>query len=601
MSTVETRSAAKKRKTAPGAAAAGGSRAPNGRRRGMFAQMRFSKAQPWGTYGAMRVERGTSDNVSRFGETFKSATAAQRAARAKHGYAGRGIFKKLIKGATKLAKKTPMGQMANMAMQSGMMPPHMAAAASMMSPQFGAQPTGPKPMPMLGPYMQGYYGRGQYDPASAPAGAPEPVPNDLISGAPSSAPVVASAAEADVSAITITHRERVADIIAPTDSKFHGTEFQINPGLERTFPWLSQLAANYEEFEFEQIVFEYEGHQMVGLKNTLDLQGQIICATQYNVKAPSFTDRHEIMAYPHANHTTLNGRLAHGVEADPAKISGEGHKYVRLGGLETTDDVRDYDHAKFTLAQNNVPSDLYGKEIGQLFVYYTVKLMKPKLSAGRGDAISSYVQYCNHPAGNGNANLSPFGDEQLSGDFAALVVSKNTLDLKFESNRTVAPTWKHDPNDPTSGTANYGLNSQGDQRSVWTFPPDANGVYRITATAAGSGLPPSGFATFRRVGEVETRSLMYPKEGTDAGYDDARHFAGTDVIMLVIELVVRPQIGKVPNQFIIESAFDASGGGDDLCYQTSFVCEEIQTFGKDKGIKGAPELKEIKTGIVRLV
>lgn len=584
MSTVETRSASKKRKTAPGATA-GGSRAPNGRRRGMFAQMRFSKAQPWKTYGAMRVERGLPANVEMFGETFKSASAKQRANRATHGYAGRGIFKKLIRGATKLAKKTPMGQMANMAMQSGMLPPQMQAAASMMSPQFAAQPSGPRPMPMLGPYMQGYYGRGQYDPASAPAGAPEPVPNDLISGAPSSAPVVQSAADADVSAITITHRERVADIIAASDSKFHVNEFRINPGIERTFPWLSQLAANYEEYEFEQLVFEYEGHQMVGLKNTLDLQGQIMCATQFNTRAKAFTDRHEIMAYPHANHTTLNGRLAHGVEADPGKISGEGHKYIRLGGLETDDDMRDYDHAKFTLAQNNVPSDLYDKEVGQLFVYYTVRLFKPKLAAGRGDAISVYRQFTQFRTGiDTDYHLSPFGDEKSSGDNAALVHSKNSLDMKFEATRST--------------------NTTGAQFSKWTFPPEANGVYRITARVAGESLPTSGVASVVLGGNVSYRALMYPHTTITAGdlekgYTTAVNFATANQYLFVTELVVRPQTGSTPNSIRLQTSFLDHANNKPTA--ASFQIEEINTVGYDNDVGGAPECKEIKTGIVRIL
>ena len=57
--------------------------------RGMWAQMNFSKAQPWADWGTMRIRRGKSDNIALFGETYKSAREQQRAARKAHGYTGR--------------------------------------------------------------------------------------------------------------------------------------------------------------------------------------------------------------------------------------------------------------------------------------------------------------------------------------------------------------------------------------------------------------------------------------------------------------------------------------------------------------------------------
>ena len=63
--------------------------------------MNFSKAQPWqpsgnpgtlGRLGAMRIRRGTFDNIALFGETYKSVSEQQRAARKAHGYTGRGMY-----------------------------------------------------------------------------------------------------------------------------------------------------------------------------------------------------------------------------------------------------------------------------------------------------------------------------------------------------------------------------------------------------------------------------------------------------------------------------------------------------------------------------
>lgn len=63
----------------------------------------------------------------------------------------------------------------------------------------------------------------------------------------------------ETGSICISNREYVGDIFAPSASgTFSVTPFPLNPGLEQSFPWLSQLAANYEEYEFIQLVFEFK-------------------------------------------------------------------------------------------------------------------------------------------------------------------------------------------------------------------------------------------------------------------------------------------------------------------------------------------------------
>jgi len=90
-----------------------------------------------------------------------------------------------------------------------------------------------------------YTGRGAYDESS----------NELMSGSMSSSAVISSADD-ETGSIIISNREYVGDIFAPsTSGVFEVQAFPLNPGLEQTFPWLAQLAANYEEYEFIQLVF----------------------------------------------------------------------------------------------------------------------------------------------------------------------------------------------------------------------------------------------------------------------------------------------------------------------------------------------------------
>jgi hypothetical protein len=260
----------------------------------------------------------------------------------------------------------------------------------------------------------------------------------------------------------VSHRERLSDVFAPADSGFHQDVFTVSPGIEKTFPWLSQIAANYEEYELMQCVFEYDGHSLVGINDTLEVQGSLCMATQMNVKDKAFRDRHEMERFPHASKCAQHGSMAHGVECDPRKITGDGHRYIRMGGLAKDEDARDFDHAKFTLGQYNTPTELFGKEIGQLFVFYTVKLIKPKISSGRGDAISTFRSFCSAPV-----STRAFG--RLANDTAQ--DAGNGMQVAARNSLPMTPRYSVAAVD--GGDAND---------LIMTFDPYVSGTFRITAT-----------------------------------------------------------------------------------------------------------------------
>jgi hypothetical protein len=58
--------------------------------------------------------------------------------------------------------------------------------------------------------------------------------------------------------VTVSHREFVQrlEVIEPSDFKLL-TKLTINPGNSDLFPWLSQIARNYETYKFENLTFEY--------------------------------------------------------------------------------------------------------------------------------------------------------------------------------------------------------------------------------------------------------------------------------------------------------------------------------------------------------
>ena len=164
--------------------------------------------------------------------------------------------------------------------------------------------------------------------------------------------------------IVISHCEYLQDVYGSPDSNFHNEGWKLNPGLMENFPWLSQIAANYEEYEFIQLVFTYKATvEVQATNNSTGGTGTIIMATNYNPVAPIFSNKETMMQY----HGAQSGRIVedhvHGVECDPSTNAGSPQKYVRTNPVILGQDPKTFDLGTFQLAQVNIPEAFYNQQI----------------------------------------------------------------------------------------------------------------------------------------------------------------------------------------------------------------------------------------------
>jgi len=92
----------------------------------------------------------------------------------------------------------------------------------------------------------------------------------------------------------ITEREYIGDIysgaLANGSSVFLNSAFSINPTNAATFPWLSTIAALYDQWEPHGIVFEFvsTSSEYNGTNQSL---GTVIMSTDYDVNDPLFVTK----------------------------------------------------------------------------------------------------------------------------------------------------------------------------------------------------------------------------------------------------------------------------------------------------------------------
>lgn len=195
----------------------------------------------------------------------------------------------------------------------------------------------------------------------------------------------------ETGALVITHSEYITDVFGlPDGEEFQNTAYSINPGLNRMFPFLSQIAANFEEYELGQMVVTYKPKLNPNLQTTSGQLGSVILFTDYNPDDPKKDSKQQmIQGYGNSN-GRVTDEILHFIECNPAKLKGDGHRFVRCrppfnaGGR-----LMDYDHGKFQIAVSGTPTSLANQSLGELYVSYTVKIMKPRIYTLYGLALDT--------------------------------------------------------------------------------------------------------------------------------------------------------------------------------------------------------------------
>lgn len=209
--------------------------------------------------------------------------------------------------------------------------------------------------------------------------------NVLLDGAPpafGTAPVV------------LTQREFIKDITGST--AFSLQSLAINPGNPLAFPWLSTIAARFEQYQFLGLIFEFRSTSADALNSTNTALGTVVMATNYDSYDSSFTNKQQMEAYQFSTSTKPSSHSIHPVECDPSKNTLH-ELYVRSGA--PSGDQRFYDVGNFQIATVGMQA---AATIGELWVSYKVKLIRPKLDTPTGDStpVAGYTINTTDTSGN---------------------------------------------------------------------------------------------------------------------------------------------------------------------------------------------------------
>lgn len=289
----------------------------------------------------------------------------------------------------------------------------------------------------------------------------------------------------------VCHREYLGDILGT--AAFNNRQYPLNPGMSTTFPWLSTLAASYQEYKFHGLIFEFRS--LITDFVTAGAPGVIVMSTNYNADAPVYLNKQQMENAEFAVSTKPTINLMHGVEcADRQTILPQ--RYVRSSSPPAGQDLRLYDLGNFQFATASNPI----QDLGELWVSYCVEFFKPIQAS-----VTDVPGVGEHTRRNVVAAANPLG--------TGVIFQNGGENVTFQSDRVIIT------NAPVG--INYKIDYYwGGTASAFTFPGAALGANTATVNLFNNGTSssqtsPSVAATVTQFAEhsiVITNSSTIPAD-----------------------------------------------------------------------------------------
>jgi hypothetical protein len=247
----------------------------------------------------------------------------------------------------------------------------------------------------------------------------------------------------DGQSIIVRHKEYLTEIRGSTTFVVRN-EFDINPGLSSTFPWLSGIASQYSQYRIRGMVYHYVPSSGNAVSSTSAALGTVMLQTSYRATEDAPSNKIELLNEYWSSEAKPDVEFCHPIECDP-KENPFNVQYVRTGDLPSTENQLMYDLGRTSVAVSGQQAS--DNVLGDLWVTYEIELKKPVITNANNADIQTYSGISSTLVGSGN----PFGS---AGSFTKTFSS-------FDGTITVAPT-------------------------TVTFSKGIVGVYQVTAFYQGS-------------------------------------------------------------------------------------------------------------------
>lgn len=248
---------------------------------------------------------------------------------------------------------------------------------------------------------------------------------DIINNGP---PVVRNNTDGS---ICISFREFLGDITTSSVvGAFKRDDFSINPGLASTFPWLSQIAPNFQEYRWDGLLFEFKSTCGDSVSSTNNSIGTVVLSTDYDATdnvAVTFNNKQLMMNHHFSSSCKMSDSMLHPIEC-ASNLTPYDIFHVRTGAEPANADLRLTDIGTFSIA--TVGAQAASINVGELHVTYMITFFKPQGNNQLGQDVLV----------NKIFNNNAVSTSLYFGTVANILVRNNsTLNMTYSANRASFP------------------------------------------------------------------------------------------------------------------------------------------------------------------
>lgn len=184
-------------------------------------------------------------------------------------------------------------------------------------------------------------------------------------------------------AIRVTEREYLGDVLSSAFiGMFKNQTFPLTPTSQRTFPWLSQIAKLFDQWEPHGIMFEFVSTSS-DFNGSAQGLGSIIMATDYDATDPPFPNKRVMDNADYASSSKPSVNMLHGIECDPAQRP---TKLLYNQGINDSVPTNLTTLGLFQVASSGVSAASVA--LGELWVSYDISFYKKQIDVTEAPMIN---------------------------------------------------------------------------------------------------------------------------------------------------------------------------------------------------------------------
>jgi hypothetical protein len=177
--------------------------------------------------------------------------------------------------------------------------------------------------------------------------------------------------------IIVRHKEFIGSVRGSQDFVVRYA-LPINPGMAVTFPWLSAIAGNFQQYRVRGMVYHYVPTSGSAVASTNNALGSVMMQTSYRASDLPPTAKVTMLNEYWSNEAMPSEAFAHPIECNPDE-NPFNIQYVRQKAVPTEDNRLLYDlGTTYVAVQGQQISDVI---LGDLWVTYEIELKKPVIES----------------------------------------------------------------------------------------------------------------------------------------------------------------------------------------------------------------------------